>query len=440
MLTSGRITTTSCLSEWVHEARRRTIDLVEDLDDEQLCVPLLESVNPLIWELGHVAWFQEKWILRHVKGDPPVRQDADRLFDSIAVLHDDRWHIDLPSRQSTFEYVCEVEDRVAKLLDHRPISDELAYFIKLTVFHEDMHAEAFTYMRQALGYPAPRFMEACGNQGAAELPLREPAGSLEIPGGAMMLGARRDGNFVFDNEQWEHAVDVAPFTIAAETVTQEDFAVFVDSGGYHCREFWCDSGWSWREQAEASHPVYWRKDDSGRWLRRDFDRFVPLESRKAVIHVNLYEAEAWCRWAGRRLPTEAEWELAAAYTPDTVNNSTGQKRPLPWGDDPPDADRANLDWNNPSPIDVTALPLGDSAFGCRQMLGNVWEWTSSRFVPYPGFTPGPYEEYSQPWFYSRNVLRGGCWSTRSRLLRNTLRNYFMPHRRDIFAGFRTCGT
>ena len=158
-----------------------------------------------------------------------------------------------------------------------------------------------------------------------------------------------------------------------------------------------------------------------------------------VIHVNWYEAEAYCNWAGRRLPTEAEWELAASAEPTAEGHGiTKSKRRFPWGDEPPTPDRTNLDWQSMGLLEVGALPAGDSAFGCRQMIGNVWEWTASEFQPYPGFVVDPYKEYSKPWFSTQKVLRGGCWTTRSRLIRNTWRNFYTPDRRDVWAGFRTC--
>ncbi len=233
-------------------------------------------------------------------------------------------------------------------------------------------------------------------------------------------------------------MEVGPFAIARAPVTQAEFAAFVDDGGYRRRELWSEDGWAWREQARAEHPVYWRRD-AGAWLRRDFDEWRALEPHRPVIHVNWYEADAYCRWAGRRLPTEAEWEAAAASDPGPGGaRLSGAKRRFPWGNEPPTPRRANLDWQAMGCLDVGALPAGDSAFGCRQMIGNVWEWTSSTFLPYPGFTPDPYKEYSEPWFGTRKVLRGGCWATRSRMLRNTWRNYFTPDRRDVLAGFRTC--
>jgi iron(II)-dependent oxidoreductase len=205
---------------------------------------------------------------------------------------------------------------------------------------------------------------------------------------------------------------------------------------------WSAEGWRWRESVNAEHPVYWRPAGKDQWEQRVFDQWLPLEPSLPVIHVNWHEAEAYCRWARRRLPTEAEWEMAASCEPAPDGRAiTSRKRRYPWGDEPPTPDRANLDWRAlklGGCIPVNALPAGDSAFGVRQMIGNVWEWTATDFNAYPGFEPGPYKEYSAPWFGDHKVLRGGCWATRSRLIRNCYRNFYQPDRRDVWAGFRTC--
>jgi iron(II)-dependent oxidoreductase len=213
-------------------------------------------------------------------------------------------------------------------------------------------------------------------------------------------------------------------------------AAFVDDGGYARRALWSDAGWGWRQAAGAFHPFTWRPDH-GAWLVREFDRWRPLAPHRPVVHVCWFEAEAYCRWASRRLPTELEWEVAAAGEPDGDTLAPGKRR-YPWGDDPCTPERANLDLRFSGPLEVGALPAGDSAFGCRQMLGNVWEWTATDFAPYPGFELDPYKEYSAPWFGDHKVLRGGCYVTRARLLRNTWRNFYPAHRRDVLAGFRTC--
>jgi iron(II)-dependent oxidoreductase len=413
---------TSELAAWVQSARTRTLQLITDLSDEQLLGPHLATVNPLLWEIGHLAWFQEKWVLRDGGRQDSVRADADALYDSTAIPHDTRWDLRLPSRAKTLDYMQRVQDLVLNRIDHG-LDAQRAYFIRLAVFHEDMHDEAFTITRQTLGYSAPVVAD-CGVAGeAGPLP-----GDVRIEGGTFQLGATPAEPFVFDNEKWAHPVEIRPFAIARAPVTQAEFAAFVDDNGYNREELWSDAGWAWRQSRQATRPVYWQRTPDG-WQRRAFDHWLSIEPHWPMLHVNWHEADAWCRWAGRRLPTEAEWELAAASM---------HKRRFPWGDGPPEASQANLDARRLECLDVAALPEGDSWCGCRQMIGNVWEWTADDFQPYPGFVPDPYKEYSQPWFGDHKVLRGGSWATPGRLLRNTWRNFYQPHRADMWAGFRTC--
>ena len=236
-----------------------------------------------------------------------------------------------------------------------------------------------------------------------------------------------------------HEVVVEPFSISRTAVSQSEFAEFVNDGGYRRRGLWGDEGWGRRDSVNAAHRVYWRPAGKGEWERRVFDQWVLLEPDLPVIHLNWYEAEAYCRWAKRRLPTEAEWEMAASCEPDAGGRGVAsRKRAYPWGDDPPTPERANLDWREGGCVPVNAATAGDSAFGVRHMIGNVWEWTATDFGPYPGFAAGPYKEYSAPWFDDHKVLRGGCWATRSRLIRNSYRNFYKPDRRDVWAGLRTC--
>ncbi|MGH9854102.1 MAG: selenoneine synthase SenA [Blastocatellia bacterium] len=439
---------TSQLIRELQEARACLLDLVADLGDEQMIGPRLAIVNPLRWEIAHVAFFQEFWLLRHLRNHEAIRPaqhlDPDKLYDSARVAHDTRWDLPLPSKQDTIAYTRRILDRVVEetvksegrgLLDARGF--DAAYFLELSLLHEDMHSEAITYTRQTLGYSAPRLGErVSGGVGEWE---SGRLGDAFVPGGVFKLGSEPDAGFVFDNEQWAHEVEVEPFSISRAAVTQAEFAEFVNDGGYHRRELWSEEGWRWRESVHAEQPVYWRPVGDGQWGRRVFDQWLPLESQLPVIHVNWREAEAYCRWAGRRLPAEAEWEMAASceQAPDD-RAITSRKRRYPWGDEPPTPDRANLDWRVMGCIPVNALPAGDSAFGVRQMIGNVWEWTATDFGPYPGFEPGPYKEYSAPWLGDHKVLRGGCWATRSRLIRNCYRNFYQPDRRDVWAGFRTC--
>jgi iron(II)-dependent oxidoreductase len=401
----------------LRDARSRTLELAVDLDDAQWIGPRLAIVNPMLWELGHVAWFQEHWTLSR-GGAPCLLVGADALYDSARVAHDTRWDLALPNRAGTLRYMSDVLARCLETVD-----DDDLYFHELALFHEDMHGEALTYTRQTLAYPGPRFAlrEEATDAGAHP-------GDVEVPGAALALGSAPGNDFVFDNEKWAHPVIVGAFRIARAPVTNEEYARFVDAGGYEERGFWSEAGWIWRMRAAATRPVYWERVD-GAWRVRVYDRLEPLQPHRPVIHVCWYEAQAYCRWARRRLPSEAEWELAAS-TPD--------KHRFPWGSEPPRRQHACLDGRYGGSVDVGCFPDGDSAYGCRQMMGNVWEWTASDFQPYPGFVADPYKEYSEPWFaIPHKVLRGGCWATRARLLRNTWRNFYTPDRRDVFAGFRT---
>jgi gamma-glutamyl hercynylcysteine S-oxide synthase len=407
-------------------ARERLLVLTCDLDGERLLGPKLAIVNPPLWEIGHVAWFQEHWCLRMgPDGAPaPSRLDgADRLYDSTAIPHDVRWDLPLPSLAATLAYLEAVLDGVREALARRLEDERLLYFAELAAGHEDMHAEAFHYTRQTLGYPAPAIRHGAPPAGA------RAAGDVAFEGGAFRLGAVPGTGFVHDNEKWAHTVTVAPFRMARTAVTNREFAAFVTAGGYARREWWTEEGWMWRGSRAAEAPQYWRQGDRA-WAERRFDRWQPLAPDEPVVHVSWHEAQAYCRFAGRRLPTEAEWEFAACDGLDAPKPAT------PWRAARASVGEANLEGAARAPVD--AYPGGDTPHGCRQLFGNVWEWTASTFGPYPGFVADPYKEYSAPWFGTHKVLRGGSFATPRRLLRTTWRNFYTPDRYDVFAGFRTC--
>jgi gamma-glutamyl hercynylcysteine S-oxide synthase len=451
------------LIETMRAFRARTLALIDDLSDKQLIGPRIPTVNPPLWEIGHVAWFAEFWLLRHLKKQKPLLGNGDELYNSSEVAHDTRWELLLPPREKTLEYMDRVLERCIEVIDvPRQLSADEFYFGLLTTFHEGMHAEALAYTRQTLAYPAPK-LEIASHRSETRAGLCP--GDVEIPGGSFLIGATEDSPFVFDNEKWAHAVNVNSFQIARAPVTNREFLGFVEDAGYRERRFWSDEGWQWLTtggapqlersfakffnkelheetdrpefQSRLDHPIYWRRDDNGRWLQRIYDHYLSLADDLPVVHVSWYEAEAYCNWAGRRMPTEVEWEITASMDPGAAG-ANGTRRYFPWGNTIATRALANLDWHAGGPIEVGALGAGDSAFGCRQMIGNVWEWTASEFQPYPGFSPDPYKEYSQPWFGTHKVLRGGCWATSSLLIRNTWRNFYTPDRRDVWAGFRTC--
>ncbi len=407
------------------EARAYTLGLTGDLRDEQMSVPKLETINPILWELGHIAYFAEFWTLRNLLGAAPIVRDADRLYDSAKVAHDTRWALPLPSRAQTTSFMSVQLEALTERAEEIGRCDQGAYFLRLALHHEDMHGEALLYTRQTLAYAAP-------NPPPPSPVGTKLDGAARISGGRYAIGSVPGDGFVFDNEKWQHEIELDSFEISRAPVTNAQFADFVEDGGYENRRFWSDAGWSWARQAQATQPLYWESLGTGRsyagFARRHFDRIQPLRANEPVCHVNHFEALAYCSWAGRRLPTEAEWEVAA---------TGGARTRFPWGNGPPMPDYANLDGTFGDVCDVSCFEAGESPTGLRQMIGNVWEWTDSVFEPYPGFAIDPYAEYSAPWFGSHMVLRGGAWSTRGRLISTRWRNFYRPHRRDIITGFRT---
>lgn len=417
----------STLARELGASRTRLQRIITPLADGQLLGPKLPNVNPPLWELGHLAWFQEFWCLRHRDDGSPrdsILRSADALYDSAKVAHSTRWSLPLPTIADTHSYLADVLGLVQRRLETEPENTRLGYFADLAAFHEDMHAEAFHYTRQTLGYSDP-----LGSGDAVDSPISKST-DAELEGGAFLLGASQGTGFVFDNEKWAHEVRVEPFSLARTAVTNAEYAAFVDAGGYARREFWSEAGSAWLAASGLKAPRYWQKAGDG-WRVRSFDRVIPLPRSLPVMHVNWHEADAYCRFADRRLPTETEWEYAASR-----GAGAGPKPRFPWGDAPPAPEHANLEGGAPASVEAHAA--GDSADGCRQLIGNVWEWTASTFGPYPGYVVDPYKEYSQPWFGNHMVLRGGSFATARRLVRSTWRNFYTPDRGDIFAGFRTC--
>jgi iron(II)-dependent oxidoreductase len=383
------------------DARGRALAIYGHLDLSSLDVPCLPVVNPPLWELAHLAWFQEYWCLRGGdESEPSLLEGSDSLFNSSTVPHDDRWHLPYPPAGRLMQYMRDTLEATQDALAATP--EEARYFFHLAALHEDMHGEALLMTLQTLSLPAP----AIESRDPPPSP-EKTAIDIRFEGGEFMMGTEC-APFAFDNERGPHRVRVKPFSMSSRPVTQGEFAAFV-----------AETGWT--------APSHWRKEGAG-WLVRRFDRWLPLDSGAPMVHASLEDAMAFCRWAGRRLPTEAEWEFAA--------RNGGLCDRYPWGEAPAPASDL-LDFRHRGPSGALADPK-PSASGLEQMIGGVWEWTASPFAPYPGFAADPYRDYSQPWFHSHHVLRGGSFATRSRIAHNRYRNFYLPHRRDPFAGFRTC--
>ncbi len=407
-------------------ARQRTLALV-DFDDDELRRRYHPLMSPLVWDLAHIGQQEELWLLRGGNPDRPsmLGPEVESLYD--AFIHSRASRVDLPLMSPTEAraFCRTVRNRALEALDKLPDREHATFPFALIVSHEHQHDET---MLQALNL---RVGEPLLQPGAP-LPDGHPglAGtSVPVPGGSFVLGvdAGREP-YSLDNERPAHVVEVPSFRIGRVPVTNAEWHVFIDDGGYREPRWWSDRGWQHRQQAGLQAPQFWNGDGT----RARFGRVEDIPPDEPVQHVTYFEAEAYAAWAGARLPTEIEWEKACAWDPRTQ-----RRRRFPWGDAEPTARLANLGGEALRPAPVGAYPESASAYGAEQMLGDVWEWTSSPLRPWPGFTPMIYERYSQPFFDGDyRVLRGGSWAVGREILRPSFRNWDHPIRRQIFSGVR----
>jgi iron(II)-dependent oxidoreductase len=423
------------IADQLLEARARTLLLVAPLSDEDLHAQHDPLMSPILWDLGHIAHFEELWLTRNLDG-PIEFVEMPGLYNPFEHPRSTRGALALPGLAECREIMDEIRGRVlARLVSadldpaHPLLRDGFVY--QMVLQHEYQHNETILQTLQLKhGTPYTPLVRLAPADGAApRLPAR-PGEMVRFPGGPVELGTD-DRTAAYDNERPAHRVDVAPFWIDAHPVTNQDYLVFIGAGGYETPEYWSEAGWRWRTESAVSAPKYWLYA-GGTWTTRSMDRRGPVEPWHPVSHVSWYEAEAYARFAGKRLPTEIEWEAAASWDP-----GTGAKRAFPWGDAPADRLLANVDQLAFGTAPIGSYARNVSPIGCHGMIGDVWEWTASDFGPWPGFESFPYEEYSEVFFGTDyKVLRGGSWATRPGAIRNTFRNWDYPIRRQIFSGFR----
>lgn len=411
-------------------ARERTAVLTDAVDDDDLIRQHSRLMSPLVWDLAHVGNQEELWLLRDVGGrDPMLPETVDELYDAFQHPRFERPTLPLLDPQESRRYVREVRGRVLDLVERtafsgRPLVQD-GFAFGMIVQHEQQHDETMLATHQlrrgapVLTAPPPP------DPGPQALP-----GEVLVPGGAFTMGTSAEP-WALDNERPAHDVHVPAFWIDTTPVTNAAYQRFIEDGGYDDPRWWTPQGWQHRQDVGLTAPAFWKRD-GGSWVRRRFGRAEPVPPDEPVMHVSWYEADAYARWAGRRLPTEAEWEKAARHDP-----ATGRSRRYPWGDDDPAPDHANLGQRHLQPAAAGSYPDGASTYGARQLIGDVWEWTATDFHGYPGFRAWPYREYSEVFFGTEyKVLRGGSFGTDAAACRGTFRNWDYPIRRQIFSGFR----
>jgi iron(II)-dependent oxidoreductase len=361
------------LDGWLLTTNSLTRSILENMKPGDEVVAIDAILNPPHWEFGHLTWFHEFWVHRGGQvSSPSLLHDADYLFNSSEITHRDRWAIPIPPLDVLLDYNARVMQKTRELLV-KLIDAEKAYFIQLAIFHQDMHNEAFAYMWQTLGYPAP--FEPFS---LPKLATNSASSNIHFPETKVNVGSEPKSGFIFDNEKWSHAIALPAFTIAERAVSNADYLEFIESPSNQA------------DLNPVTPPMHWKKE-RGVWYQRYFDAWQGFSELEPVRHISYEDAKRYCDWRELRLPTEHELSLLMS-----------QKQ---------------QDWQ-PS---------------------QLWEWTSSPFAPFPGFSSDPYADYSQPWFdVNHQVLKGWSLYTPERLRRSAFRNFYAPHRKDHFCGFRTC--
>jgi ergothioneine biosynthesis protein EgtB len=453
---------TQSITDLYQSVRARTLDIVAPLEIEDYVIQTAEFMSPPRWHIGHTSWFFETVLQKYQPGYKTYREDFLFFFNSYyegfgpRIERPKRGTRSRPTVAETRQYRAHIDEQMARFIEQvsgRDDAEQIRRIIRLGLEHEMQHQELLVYdikhllcdQFDAPIKPAPKSVETV-------------TGMVEIEGGLFELGygggmgvtpmthaqdAR--ATFAWDNEKPAHKVWLEDFSIDRAPASVGEYLEFMNAGGYKDFRWWHSAGW---EKVNTEHwqaPLYWEQHD-GEWMIRDFaglHRAID-KANEPVSHVSFLEASAYAKWANKRLPTEAEWEKAATVSvPGAVatgspgiERSGESKCEFPWGDSTPDESRANLFENGLwSVAPIGAFPAGRTANGCHQMIGDVWEWTTSDYVPYPGFK-SDFDEYNDKWFVSQKILRGGSFATPLIHIRSTYRNFFYPHERWMIAGFR----
>jgi iron(II)-dependent oxidoreductase len=422
----------------LHEARERTLELVAPFSDEELERVHSTLMSPLVWDLGHIAAFEDLWIVHRFGREPLLRDELADVYDAFETPRAGRGDLPFLRPPEARDYLREVRERALEVMERRGVGDGV--IPELIVRHEQQHNETMLQTIQLAQLEGLSEFSATGSSGlngAGAAPGIGGTGTftglelVEIPAGPCTIGAAGpESGFAYDNERPRHRTDVRGYLIGRTPITNASYLTFVEGGGYERREWWSDEGWSWKEDYDITRPQCWTADLRSEWRLSGLE---PLHPDRPVVHLSWFEADAFARAHAGRLPTEIEWEKAATWDQEHQTSLL-----YPWGGDPviPGL-HANVDQRAGGPVTAGSLPDGASPYGVLGMIGDVWEWTSSNFTGYPGFEPFPYREYSEVFFGDQyRVLRGGAWATRPRVISSTFRNWDFPQRRQIFSGLR----
>ncbi len=415
--------------EALREARDRTLALVASLSAANLERVHSPLMSPLVWDLAHIAAYEDLWLVHRYGERPLLHEDLAATYDAFETPRSARGNIELLDAGQARAYLGDVRARTLEVIDERGVGDATLH--EMVLRHEHQHNETMLQTLQLACLGDYELADRRPLPAASPSSHSAPTGleMLEVPAGPCTIGASADG-FAYDNERPRHRTDVRAYQIGRTPVTNATFLTFVEGGGYQRREWWSAEGWAWKEQYDITRPAAWTADLAAEWR---LGQLEPLHPDRPVVHVSWFEADAFARAHGARLPTEAEWEKAATW-----DQERQAARRYPWGDEPPvPGVHANLDQSGCGTAPVGAHPEGASPCGCLAMLGDVWEWTASPFDGYSGFVAYPYREYSEVFFGDGyRVLRGGSWATRTRVASPSFRNWDYPQRRQIFAGVR----
>jgi iron(II)-dependent oxidoreductase len=430
------------IAEELEEARERTRRLLAEVSEEDLTAQHDPIMSPLIWDYGHIGYYEELWLLQSLLGRDPTSEEINDIYDASQYSRGERPDLNLMDRPGAERFLDEVRRQAIEALENLPEEQfesggdlvRGGFVYRMVLQHEHQHNETMLQtlqlMQRETGYrpePEVELPESPGEE------FKNGGGMIFVPGARFTMGAD-EASFAFDNERPAHPRHLPGFYLDETPVTNREFIEFVEGGGYEEEGLWDPEGWSWITAEGILVPKHWYQKEPHDWWAQRFGFDEPLRLDAPVMHVSWYEADAYARWAGKRLPTEAEWEKAASWDPDT-----GEVYYYPWGEERPHAGgiRANLDQLAFRPADVGSYPAGASPCGALGMIGDAWEWTASDFDAYPGFQAYPYDEYSKVFFNEDyKVLRGGSWATRPASIRNTFRNWDHPIRRQLFVGFR----